>query len=250
LVVIPTYNERSTIVTVLAQLRSAVPHATILVVDDNSPDGTAEVVEGVADRLGQVYVLRRPAKTGLGSAYRDGFSWGLERGFGVFVEMDADQSHDPRELPRLLDAIESGADLAIGSRYVPDGAIPHWSRHRRLLSRLGNRYAALALGIGVRDATSGYRAFRAATLDDIGLGTTRADGYGFQIETVWRVHSCGGKVVEVPITFADRTEGESKMSIRIVAEALALVTWWGVRQRMSWRSRLSRTTPVAIARAV
>jgi dolichol-phosphate mannosyltransferase len=168
LVVIPTYNERSTIVTVLAQLRSAVPHATILVVDDNSPDGTAEVVEGVADRLGRVYVLRRPAKTGLGSAYRDGFSWGLERGFGVFVEMDADQSHDPRELPRLLDAIESGADLAIGSRYVPDGAIPHWSRHRRLLSRLGNRYAALALGIEVRDATSGYRAFRAATLDDIG----------------------------------------------------------------------------------
>jgi dolichol-phosphate mannosyltransferase len=246
LIVIPTYNERTTIIRLLAQLRETVPGASILVVDDGSPDGTAEAVESAAGELGAIHLLRRPQKCGLGSAYRDGFAWGLARGFGVLVEMDADMSHDPHEIPRLLSAIEGGADLAVGSRYVPGGLIPQWSRRRKLLSRLGNRYASAVLGIGVSDATSGFRAFRAGTLRSLDLANTRADGYGFQIETAWRVSRVGGSVIEVPITFVDRTEGQSKMSMRIVVEALALVTWWGFRQRLSRRATMS-TIPEAVA---
>jgi glycosyltransferase involved in cell wall biosynthesis len=235
LVVIPTYNERPTIISVLRQVRDAAPGVTVLVVDDSSPDGTANLVEDTARQLGRIHVLRRPAKAGLGSAYRDGFDWGLAHGFGVLVEMDADLSHDPHELRRLLAAIDAGADLAVGSRYVPGASIPEWSKRRRLLSRLGNRYASYALRLHVCDATSGYRAFRADTIRRIDFGTTRAEGYGFQIETAWRVSSAGGSVVEVPITFVDRTQGQSKMSVRIVLEALALVTWWGLCQRLSLR---------------
>jgi len=232
LVVLPTYDEASNIVEVLERLRAAVPEATVLVVDDASPDGTADLVESVAERLGPVSVMRRPAKSGLGSAYRDGFRQGMQEGFDVLVEMDSDLSHDPAALPTLLAAVENGASLALGSRYVPGGSIPDWSWHRRALSRWGNRYAALVLGNRLADATSGYRAYAATALAEIDFHTVQADGYGFQIEMAYRVQRTGGRIEEIPISFTDRIRGESKMSGRIVVEALILVTWWGLRDRV------------------
>ncbi len=232
LVVLPTYNEAANIEEVLRRLHSASPGAQVLVVDDSSPDGTADVAEQVGEELGVVEVLRRPAKSGLGSAYRDGFKQGLINGFDVMVEMDSDLSHDPAVLPSLLAAVEEGADLAIGSRYVPGGSIPDWSWYRRALSRWGNRYAAFVLGIQVADATSGFRAYRSQALAEIDFHTVRADGYGFQIEMAHRVIATGGSVTEIPISFTDRIRGTSKMSSWIVVEALVLVTWWGVRDRV------------------
>ena len=241
LVCLPTYNESATVAEVLRLARAAVPDAHLLVIDDGSPDGTAAIAEGVAAELGGVSVLRRPGKAGLGSAYRDGFRRGLAEGYDALVEMDSDLSHDPAALPTLLGELEAGADLAIGSRYVPGGVIPDWSWHRRALSRWGNRYAAAALHLDVRDATAGFRAYRAEILARIDLDEVRADGYGFQIEMAYRVARLGGRIVEVPITFVDRTEGTSKMSGRIVVEALALVTVWGVRDRLrALRRRLRR----------
>lgn len=236
LVVLPTYNEIENIEEVLGLVRRAVPDASILVVDDGSPDGTADLAEKVGEELGLIEVLRRAGKAGLGSAYRAGFRHGLAQGFDVFVEMDSDLSHDPLALPALLSAIEEGADLAIGSRYVPGGSIPDWSTRRRLLSQWGNRYAGLVLGLPVRDATSGYRAYRAMALQQVDLESIRADGYGFQIEMAYQVKRTGGRVVEVPISFTDRIRGKSKMSSRIIVEALLLVTWWGIRDRLLRRS--------------
>jgi dolichol-phosphate mannosyltransferase len=232
LVVLPTYNELENIGEVLDLLRARVPSVHILVVDDSSPDGTADAAEKKGAELGQVTVERRPGKSGLGSAYRFGFARGLADGFDVIVEMDSDLSHDPAALPALLAAVEQGAHLAIGSRYVPGGQIPDWSWHRRLLSRWGNRYASMVLGLSVRDATSGYRAYRADMLRRLDLSTVRADGYAFQIEMAYLVVTEGGRVVEVPISFVDRLRGLSKMSGRIVIEALGLVTWWGFRDRI------------------
>jgi dolichol-phosphate mannosyltransferase len=237
LIVLPTYQEATNIAEVLRRIRAAVPAANVLVVDDGSPDGTGAIAEAAASELGNVDVLHRPAKAGLGSAYRDGFGWGLERGFEAIVEMDADLSHDPSDLPRLLAAVEDGADLAIGARYVPGGSIPAWSWHRRLLSRQGNRYAAWALRIPVRDATSGFRAYRATILAKVDLSQVRADGYGFQVEMAYEVAAHGGSIVELPIRFAERALGRSKMSGRIVVEALFLVTWWGLRDRLKNRGR-------------
>jgi dolichol-phosphate mannosyltransferase len=235
LVVLPTYNEASNIAEVLRRVREAVPDAGILVVDDASPDGTAAVVEEQALVIDDVRVLRRPGKSGLGSAYRDGFTVGLNEGADILVEMDSDLSHDPGDLPSLLAAIAHGADLAIGSRYVPGGSIPNWSWHRKMLSRWGNRYAAGVLGLAVNDSTSGFRAYRATALKAIDLSEVRADGYGFQIEMTYRLVRCGGRVVEVPIAFVDRVRGTSKMSNRIVVEALVLVTRWAVRDRLLGR---------------
>ncbi|MEM8704856.1 MAG: polyprenol monophosphomannose synthase [Actinomycetota bacterium] len=232
LVVLPTFNEADNIVEVLERLRAAVPDASVLVVDDSSPDGTADLVESVADEIGLVEVMRRPAKSGLGSAYRDGFRQGLASGFDVMVEMDSDLSHDPAALPSLLAAVADGADLALGSRYIPGGSIPDWSWHRRALSRWGNRYASAVLGIDVADGTSGYRAYQASALAEIDFHTVQADGYGFQIEMAYRVLNTGGRIVEVPISFTDRIRGESKMSSRIIVEALVLVTWWAIRDRI------------------
>jgi dolichol-phosphate mannosyltransferase len=240
LVVLPTYQESENIADVLRRLRAAVPAAEVLVVDDGSPDGTADVAKAVGHELGAVDVLRRPAKAGLGSAYRAGFVEGIGRGYDVLVEMDSDLSHDPAALPSLLREVEAGADLAIGSRYVPGGSIPRWSWSRRALSRWGNRYAAAALGLPVADATSGYRAYRAAAVAGIDLHTVRADGYGFQIEMAYRVARAGGTVVELPIEFVDRRRGTSKMSSRIVVEALVLVTWWAVRDRLVRGPRRAR----------
>jgi glycosyltransferase involved in cell wall biosynthesis len=239
LVVLPTYQEAENIHEVLERVRVAAPDASVLVVDDGSPDGTAELAEAQAAALGQISILRRPGKSGLGPAYRAGFAWGLERGHDVLLEMDADLSHDPQMLPSLLAAIDDGADLVIGSRYVPGGSVPGWPTSRRLLSRWGNRYCGLMLGSPVRDATAGFRAYRADILRKIDLSTVHADGYGFQIEMVYAVDRAGGTIVELPITFRDRIRGTSKMSPNIVGEALWLVTKWGVRDR---RRRLRRRT--------
>jgi dolichol-phosphate mannosyltransferase len=232
LVVAPTYLEAQNIVEFLGRVRAAVPDADVLVVDDNSPDGTADLAEAVAEDLGRIEVLRRPAKSGLGSAYRAGFSVGIDRGYEVLVQIDADLSHDPDTLPKLLAALDGGVDLAIGSRYVPGGSIPHWPVHRRALSRYGNRYASLALETGVHDATSGFRAYRADVLKAVDFRTTRAKGYGFQIELAHRLALHGARIEEIPITFTDRVRGTSKMSWGIFTEELVLVTWWGVRERM------------------
>jgi dolichol-phosphate mannosyltransferase len=231
LVVLPTYQEADNIAEVLRRLRAAVPTADVLVIDDASPDGTAELAKAVGIELGGVDVLVRPGKAGLGSAYRTGFAEGIDRGYDILVEMDSDLSHDPAALPALLRAVEDGADLAIGSRYVPGGSIPAWPFHRRALSRWGNRYAAAALRLDVHDSTSGFRAYRAAALADIDLESVRADGYGFQIEMTYRVAARGRRIAELPIEFADRERGASKMSGRIIVEALVLVTWWGLRDR-------------------
>jgi dolichol-phosphate mannosyltransferase len=232
LVVIPTYNEIENVDQVLRRTRRALPQATVLVVDDGSPDGTANRVEELATTLGDLRVLRRSGKQGLGSAYRAGFRHGLADGYDVLIEMDADLSHDPAALPDLVRAIEDGADLVIGSRYVRGGSIPDWTLLRRAISRIGCWYGRTMLRIPVHDATSGYRAYRAHTLAAIDLDQVRADGYGFQIEMAYRIHTLGGRITEVPIEFRDRTLGRSKMSMRIVVEALWLVTRWGVQDRL------------------
>lgn len=241
LVVMPTYNEAANIEDVLRRIREAVPAAEVLVVDDGSPDGTASIAAALGDELGQIAVLRRTAKEGLGAAYKAGFALGLADGAEILIEMDADLSHDPSALPAIISAAEHGADLVIGSRYVPGGSIPNWSFGRRSLSRWGNRYAAGVLGLAINDATSGYRAYRASMLQQLDLDAVRADGYAFQIEMTYRVVRLSGRVVELPISFIDRTRGTSKMSSRIVVEALVLVTAWGVRDRMvSLRTRRRR----------
>jgi dolichol-phosphate mannosyltransferase len=232
LVVLPTFNEAENIEEVLRRLRAALPDASVLVVDDGSPDGTADIAEKLDRELGPIAVLRRPAKSGLGSAYRAGFRRGIAEGFDVLVEMDSDLSHDPAALPGMLQTLErTEAGLVVGSRYIPGGAIPAWSFHRRMLSEWGNRYAALVLGLQVRDATSGFRAYRASVVARLDLDRIRADGYGFQIEMAYAVRNLGERVVEHPISFTDRLRGKSKMSGNIVVEALALVTWWGLRDR-------------------
>jgi len=237
LVVVPTYLEVENIAEALTRVRACAPEVDILVVDDSSPDGTAALAEQTAAELGQIDVLTRPAKTGLGAAYRDGFALGIERGYEVLVQMDADLSHDAASLPDLLAKAYAGADLAIGSRYVPGGEIPHWPWHRRALSRFGNRYAGFMLSCGVRDMTSGFRAYRVPTLLAVEYAETRAMGYGFQIELAYRVSRWGGTVVETPITFSDRVRGHSKMSPSVAFEELWLVTWWSVRDRPWWGRR-------------
>lgn len=230
LVVLPTYNEAENIDRVLRRIRHSLAAATVLVVDDGSPDGTADIAERVGKELGNIEVLRRHEKSGLGSAYRAGFRWGLDRQFDACVEMDADLSHEPEALPDLVGALGSGCELAVGSRYVPGGVIPNWAWHRRLLSRGGNVYASALLDLGVADSTSGFRVYAASVLRRIDLDRIRADGYGFQIEMTYQAKQAGATVVEVPIRFIDRVDGQSKMSTYIVVEALGLVTWWGLQR--------------------
>jgi dolichol-phosphate mannosyltransferase len=230
LVVLPTYEERANIERMLEALRSAVPACDILVVDDSSPDGTAAIAGKVGERLGRINVLIREAKEGLGPAYRAGFLWGLDRGYDAFVEMDSDFSHDPAELSSLIHAAEAGAELVIGSRYVAGGSIPAWSKSREMLSRSGNIYANLVLGLGVHDSTAGFRIYMAELLRKIDVSKVRANGYGFQIEMTYRAKRVGARVTEVPIHFVDRVAGTSKMSRSVVTEALRLVTLWGVRR--------------------
>ena len=239
LVVLPTYNESENIDHVLRRIRAALPAATVLVVDDGSPDGTADLAEMLAKELGSIEIMRRAGKSGLGSAYRAGFAWGLDRGFDACIEMDADLSHEPEALPALVAPLADGQELVIGSRYIPGGVIPNWAWHRRLLSRGGNIYASTLLGLGVADSTAGFRAYAAPLLARLDLDAIRAEGYGFQIEMTYAAKRAGAPIVEVPIRFVDRVEGESKMSTFIVVEALALVTLWGI-QRLFRPSRRTR----------
>jgi len=236
-VVIPTYQEALNIAGILARVRSSLPDADVLVVDDNSPDGTAAIAERVGSELGRIHVLVRPTREGLGPAYRAGWRWALERGYEAVIDMDADGSHDPSALPVLLDRLVDGADLAMGSRYIPGGSVPGWAAHRLLLSKGGNWYAMWALGLPVHDATGGYRAYRTELLRKIDLSTLRANGYAFQIELAYRSLRLGANVVEVPITFIDRTQGTSKMHAAIILEALWLVTGWAIRERVLSRGR-------------
>jgi dolichol-phosphate mannosyltransferase len=240
LVIVPTYNEIDNIARVLAEVGRALPDAGILVVDDGSPDGTADAVEALRTGVSDLHLLRRPGKSGLGSAYRTGFAWGIERSYDVMVEMDADLSHDPGALPELVAPIEQGHEVSIGSRYVPGGSIPKWKFHRHLLSKGGNRYASAVLGLGVADSTAGFRAYAATVLSRIDLDGVRAEGYGFQIEMTYRAKQVGASIVEVPIRFVDRELGESKMSSAIVVEALGLVTWWGLGRAVRGTGRLLR----------
>lgn len=235
LVVIPTYIEAENVTDILKRVRAAAPSVDILVVDDNSPDGTADLARAAGEELGQIEVLVRPGKGGLGVAYRAGFEHGFDGGYEVLVQMDSDFSHPPEKLPELLAKIEEGADVAIGSRYVPGGSTPAWPRQRRLLSRIGNTYASKMLGLRVNDATAGFRAYRASLLKELEAASTRATGYGFQVELNYRAHRLGADIVEVPITFTDRTRGVSKMSWHIIGEAMSLVTWWGFRDQVLGR---------------
>ncbi len=233
-VVVPTYNERSNLPHLLASVR--LHGYRVLVVDDGSPDGTGSLADEIAAEDPMVEVLHRPRKEGLGPAYAAGFDRVLQTGARAIIEMDADFSHSPADLPRLVEALNSGADLAIGSRYVPGGSTPDWPLVRRLISRGGNLYARLALGIPVRDATAGFRAFRSAALRQLPYRQAEASGYGFQVEMAWRATTAGLAVVEIPIVFRDRQRGTSKMNRRIVAEAMLLVTKWGLgRIPLPWR---------------
>jgi dolichol-phosphate mannosyltransferase len=251
LVIIPTYNEAENIERILRRIADSLPEAGVLVVDDGSPDGTGDLVKAVAAELPDVHLMARSGKSGLGSAYRAGFTWGLQQGYDALIEMDADFSHDPAVLPAILAPLSEGYDLSIGSRYVKGGAIPNWARHRHLLSRGGNRYASMVLGLHVADSTAGFRAYSADIMRKLDLNVIRAEGYGFQIEMTYRAKQHGAAIVEVPITFVDRAAGESKMSSRIVFEALALVTWWGLGRIVHGLQRESRqlTHPASGTRA-
>ena len=235
LVIVPTYDERENLEPIADRLLTAVPSVHLLVVDDNSPDGTGQIADRLAAADERVHVLHRSQKAGLGAAYIAGFAWAREHGYDVVVEMDADGSHAPEQLPRLLAAL-ADADVVLGSRWVPGGAVVNWPRSRELLSRGGNAYTRLALGLPLRDATGGYRAYRRSVLDDLPLDQVASQGYCFQVDLAWQAWRSGSTVVEVPITFVERERGESKMSRSIVVEALWRVTWWGLHSRRSRRA--------------
>ena len=240
LVIIPTYDERENIESIVARVRAAAPAVHVLVVDDGSPDGTGRLADALAAADDQVHVLHRTAKAGLGAAYIAGFGWGLDAGYDVLVEMDADGSHAPEQLPQLLAALVD-ADLVLGSRWVPGGSVVNWPASRKLLSRGGSLYSRLALGLEIRDVTGGFRAFRREVLEAIGYADVASQGYCFQVDLAARTARAGYRVREVPITFVERERGESKMSNQIVREALVRVTRWGLAHRTEQvRTRLAR----------
>jgi dolichol-phosphate mannosyltransferase len=237
-VVLPTYNERENIEPFLRAVRKAAPTTDVVVVDDNSPDGTGAVAEEVAVELGRIEVLHRADKQGLGSAYREGFAHVLDDRYDVVISMDADFSHDPQQLPDFISLIADGGDVVIGSRYVHGGGTTDWPIHRQLLSKWGNTYTRTILGVSARDCTSGYRAYRATSLAAIEPTSTTAEGYAFLTELVRRLTRNGATVVETPIIFRDRTHGKSKMSGRIIVESMLLVSAWGLLDR--WRRLTGR----------
>jgi dolichol-phosphate mannosyltransferase len=234
LVIIPTYNERDNLERAVSGVRTAAPDVEILIADDSSPDGTGAIADRLAHADEQVHVLHRPGKEGLGAAYIDGFGWGLRNGFDVLVEMDADGSHRPQDLPLLLNLLRDrpDVDVVLGSRWVPGGRVVNWPLKRQLLSRAGNAYTRIMTGMQVADATGGFRAFRAPVLRALDLSKVRSQGYCFQVDLVRRASRRGFRVAEVPITFVERTHGVSKMSGGIVREALLLVTVWGLTDRV------------------
>ena len=234
-VIIPTYNEASAIREIVGRVRRAVPEADVLIVDDASPDCTGEIADELAGAIPQVHVLHRAGKQGLGAAYKQAYAWALARGYVRLVQLDADGSHQPEQLPALLAAASrapgrEAADLVVGSRWVPGGAIVNWPRRRQLLSRCGSLYARWMLGLPYRDITAGYRVFRADALRALRLEAVHSHGYGFQVDMLWHAHRAGLRIVEVPITFVERSAGESKMTGAIVAEAMARVTAWGIAE--------------------
>jgi dolichol-phosphate mannosyltransferase len=245
LVVVPTYDERENIELIAARLHSAVPDAHLLVVDDRSPDGTGEVADRLAAEHPWANVLHRPEKAGLGAAYVAGFAWAREHGYDVVVEMDADGSHAPEELPRLLAALDR-ADVVLGSRWVEGGRVVNWPRSREVLSKGGNWWTRTMLGLPLRDATGGFRAYRRHVLDALPLDTVASQGYCFQVDLAWQAWRSGCRIVEVPITFVERVRGESKMSRAIVLEALWRVTWWGLSTGRSRRRPAARTDSPAM----
>ncbi|MFN8196162.1 MAG: polyprenol monophosphomannose synthase [Nocardioidaceae bacterium] len=237
--VIPTYNEAGNISWIVERLRAAQPGVDVLVVDDGSPDGTGALADDIAAADPQVTVLHRTEKAGLGAAYLHGFAVALERGYDVVGEMDADGSHQPEQLVRLLDRLRD-ADLVIGSRWVPGGSVVNWPRSRELLSRGGNLYVRLLLGLRVRDATAGFRLFRRSTLEAIDLGSVQSTGYVFQTDLAFRVVAAGLRVAEVPIEFVERVRGDSKMSGAVATESLKRITAWGLRERRAQARRAAR----------
>ncbi|GAC70264.1 polyprenol monophosphomannose synthase [Gordonia soli] len=241
LVVIPTYDERENLPLIVSRLHAALPGVHVLVVDDSSPDGTGEVADALAAADDRIQVMHRVEKDGLGKAYLAGFAWGLDHEYQVIIEMDADGSHAPEQLHRLLDAVNAGADLAIGSRYVPGGSLVNWPKRREFLSRGANTYARFALGSSVRDITAGFRAYRRIVLEKIALDTVESAGYCFQIDLAWRTIRAGFDVREVPITFTEREIGTSKMSGGVMTEAFLMVARWGLesrREKISGRRRV------------
>lgn len=225
-VALPTYNELENLPLIVPEI---VAHGyRLLIIDDNSPDGTGRLADSLAADLPMVSVLHRSMKEGLGPAYAAGFERAMDEGAEIVIEMDADFSHDPADVPRLVSAIENGADVAIGSRYVPGGSTPDWPAIRKVVSKGGNLYARIMLGIPIRDATAGFRAYRADVLRILPFRDAEASGYGFQVEMAWRAHQAGMTIAEVPIRFRDRTRGKSKMGLPIVVEAMRLVTMWGL----------------------
>jgi dolichol-phosphate mannosyltransferase len=230
LVIIPTYDEAENLRLITERVRRAVPSVDILVADDNSPDGTGAIADELAASDNHIFVLHRSGKRGLGAAYVAGFGWAKDKGYDVVVEMDADGSHAPEELPRLLDTLRA-VDVVLGTRYVPGGSVHNWPVHRLALSRGGNLYIRMALGMPFKDATGGYRAYRMAVLDAIDVPTVASQGYSFQVELAWRAYRHGFRIVEVPITFTERERGASKMSGNIFKEQLLRVTGWGLRAR-------------------
>jgi dolichol-phosphate mannosyltransferase len=236
----PTYEERQNLESIAARLRSAVPDADLLVVDDNSPDGTGDLADKMSEADPHIQVLHRTDKAGLGPAYIAGFRWALERGYDAVVEMDADGSHQPEQLPDLLAALAAGADGVIGSRWVPGGKLQNWPRSREVLSRAANVYTRVVLGLKIKDATGGYRAYRASALRAISLDTVESAGYCFQIDLTLRMIQAGLRIVEVPITFVERERGASKMSRAIIGEAFLRVAQWGVTTRLHRRRPAAR----------
>ena len=235
----PTYNERQNLEPIIGRIRAAAPDADILVVDDNSPDGTGKIADELAEADSHVHVMHRTEKAGLGKAYIAGFGWALDHGYTVIMEMDADGSHQPEYLPQLIGAVadesggaQGGADLAIGSRWVPGGKTVNWPKSREILSRGANLYVKLMLGMRVNDATAGFRAYRASTLRSISLNEVESTGYSFQIDLTLRVHRAGLKITEIPITFVEREHGASKMSRSIIFESFWRVAQWGVASRL------------------
>jgi dolichol-phosphate mannosyltransferase len=237
----PTYEERQNLESIAARLRSAVPDADLLVVDDNSPDGTGDLADKMSEADPHIQVLHRTDKAGLGPAYIAGFRWALERGYDAVVEMDADGSHQPEQLPDLLAALAAGADGVIGSRWVPGGKLQNWPRSREVLSRAANVYTRVVLGLKIKDATGGYRAYRASALRAISLDTVESAGYCFQIDLTLRMVQAGLRIVEVPITFVERERGASKMSRAIIGEAFLRVAQWGVTTRLHRRRPAARS---------